>query len=489
MSVPPDESAQDQSARLPEFKFEAPVLEVRSFADHVARPVEFLRPGVPIGNVTTVCGDGGLGKTMLVLSWAVEVARAGDEVLLVVVEDGADVAKYRLRALDADDETMRRIHFVSVTWGVGADGEADYDAASLRLPEQAVELDAHVASFEGRLRLLVIDPWAENLGDSVDSHQAKSLRTAIAALRNIAARHRLAAVVIAHLNKTTSGNLKKRIDGSGALYDGSRSVFLFAREQPPDDETGSDDESPRPASDDRRVLVHDKCNVAPLLEARAYVMEGIDVPAHGVEPATRTARIVLVPGAEGYVSASTADLLADDRPAFKTPRIVGRPAVEREAARGFLLAVLRDRKPQARAGLLTLAATEGISERTLRRAYRDLADEGFANRGERGIWRLLPLSQTPAAAASDLGHNPDGVVGSERDSDSKSSREAASEHEAVGLGPEAREPVPSFGLLARFTKGDRVRCHKCEAPKRVDRVAAGLVYLSCGCSFAEADRS
>ena len=438
MSVPPDESAQDQSARLPEFKFEAPVLEVRSFADHVARPVEFLRPGVPIGNVTTVCGDGGLGKTMLVLSWAVEVARAGDEVLLVVVEDGADVAKYRLRALDADDETMRRIHFVSVTWGVGADGEADYDAASLRLPEQAVELDAHVASFEGRLRLLVIDPWAENLGDSVDSHQAKSLRTAIAALRNIAARHRLAAVVIAHLNKTTSGNLKKRIDGSGALYDGSRSVFLFAREQPP---------TTRPAPTTSRrgrqaTTGASSCTTNATSRrfwrlARTSWRESTSrltasSPRRG-RRASSSFRAL-----RGCVSASTADLLADDRPAFKTPRIVGRPAVEREAARGFLLAVLRDRKPQARAGLLTLAATEGISERTLRRAYRDLADEGFANRGERGIWRLLPLSQTPAAAASDLGHNPDGVVGSERDSDSKSSREAASEHEAVGLGPARR---------------------------------------------------
>jgi AAA domain len=141
------------------------------------------------------------------------------------------------------------------------------------LPSEAERLDAIVASYGARLRLVVIDPWAECLDAAVDSHHAQSLRRAIAALRRIAMRHGVAVVVIAHLNKSVHTSLRRRIDGSGALYDASRSLFLFARD--PDDEAV-------------RVLAHDKWNDGTLLPAREYRIEPILVPA--IENASRRDR-------------------------------------------------------------------------------------------------------------------------------------------------------------------------------------------------------
>jgi predicted ATP-dependent serine protease len=96
------------------FDARAPELGSRSFAEHHGRPVTFLRPGIPSGNVTTIGGDGGLGKSMLALRWAAEVADEGGEALIVVAEDGVNVAKMRLRALAA---LLERVHFLTLEWG------------------------------------------------------------------------------------------------------------------------------------------------------------------------------------------------------------------------------------------------------------------------------------------------------------------------------------------------------------------------------------
>ena len=246
----------------------------RSFAEHHGRAITMLRAGVPNRNVTTVAGDGGLGKSLLVLSWAAELAKADGEALIVVAEDGEDVAKLRLRALDAP---LDKLHFLTVEWGLDERGDPDYDAGAISLPEQATRLDEIVASFEGRLQLLVIDPWAECLDVSVDSHQAQSLRRAIAALRRIAARRDLATVVVAHLNKSGHTSLRKRVDGSGALYDGSRSVFLLA---------------PDPDADAKRVLAHGKFNVGELLPSRELEVKPTLVLEAAGEPPGDSATIV-----------------------------------------------------------------------------------------------------------------------------------------------------------------------------------------------------
>lgn len=365
------------TARTP-LTLDEPVLSRRSFGEHLGRPVTFLRPGVPNRNVTTVAGDGGVGKSLLALSWVADVVAAGGDALVVVAEDGPDVAKLRLRALAVD---VRHVHFLSLEWGFDERGEPDYDAAAVSLPGQGEDLDLVVASLGERLRLVVIDPWAECLDDSVDSHKATSLRRAIAALRRIASRRDVAIVVVAHLNKSASLSLRKRVDGSGALYDGSRSVLLLAKD--PDDE-------------DVRVLAHDKSNVSELIDAREYRVEPILVPAEGEEPQGETARLV---DAEQN-STRTVEELLGERAAESEP------TAEQEAQE-WLRDALNDGEWHDSAGLKTLARASEIAERTLKRASKTLGVEherrGFPSST---WWRLDSRASALGSEASGNASDP-----------------------------------------------------------------------------------
>lgn len=344
-----------------------PTLGVRSFANHRGRPTTFLRAGVPNRNVTCVAGEGGVGKSLLTLGWVADVVAQGGDALIVVAEDGPDVAKLRLRALGVD---TAHVHFLTLEWGADEDGLPDYDAAAVSLPEQADQLDGIVRELGDRLRLVVIDPWAECLDDSVDSHVAKSLRRAIATLRRIASHRDVAVVVVAHLNKSAALTLRKRIDGSGALYDGSRSVFLLAAD--PDD-------------DDVRVLAHGKSNVTELLDASEYRLEAILVQADNGEPRGTTARLV---DAEQTSGRTVEELLSD--------RNGNEAASKVEVAEDWLRDALADGDWHDSAGLKTLAAAAEISERTLKRAAQTLNVEserrGFPSST---FWRLPGSRATP----------------------------------------------------------------------------------------------
>jgi KaiC/GvpD/RAD55 family RecA-like ATPase len=350
----------------------------RSFDEHHGRAITYLRPGVPNRNVTTVAGDGGLGKSLLVLSWSAEVANADGEALIVVAEDGEDVAKLRLRALGAP---LERLHFLTIEWGLDERGDPDYDAAAISLPTQAERLDEIVGSYGGRLSLVVIDPWAECLDVSIDSHQAQSLRRAIASLRRIASRHDLVIIVVAHLNKSGQTSLRKRIDGSGALYDGSRSVFLLAPD--PDDEA-------------KRVLAHGKFNIGEPLPAREYVIEAMLVPEEGDEPQGQSARIVA-----GAVSSCTIPELLGATKRDESPK--------EDEATAFLRFALHDGDWHDSAGVKMLAAAQGISEPTLKRAALELGVE-YERRGfpATTYWRL----QSAHATVSRLEEPHKSTVGS-----------------------------------------------------------------------------
>jgi archaellum biogenesis ATPase FlaH len=348
----------------------------RSFDGLEPEEVEWLRPGVPVGNVTTVAGDGGLGKSMLVLSLSVEIARAGGRALIVVAEDGAQVARLRLEALVDPTEletVLSRLHFVTLDWGDLEDGELPREAGAVKLPSDGAILDAIAADIGDELRLIAIDPWAECLDDAIDTHQAKSLRSAIAELRALASRRRLAVVVVAHLNKSSAQSLKRRIDGSGALYDGSRSVFLFGREPSRDDE-GDD----TPAADDRRVLAHDKANFGERVAALVYRVEPITIPATETRRALNTAKVAPLPGET--TSATVASLLAD----VGAGRSSGETSPKNDAALELALDFLRDGLEHERAGMLTLARAL-VSERTFERALADLVERQIVTVERRGF--------------------------------------------------------------------------------------------------------
>lgn len=330
-----------------------------AFSNITCERVEWLIPGrVPLGALTLLVGDPGLGKSLLTCAWAGDVSNRGRDALLVTAEDAiAATVRPRLEAVGAD---LGRVHAVEVTREGVEDG--------LRLPDDIDKLDRLVA--DHRAQLVVVDPLMAHLPENVNSWRDQSVRRALAPLHRLAEAHGCAVVVVAHLNKAAGTDPLYRVGGSIGIGGAARSVILLARDpDDPEDDKGV-----------RRVLAHVKCNIAPLAPSLAYRVEPMLL---GGDERVATARLV----EHGESGATSAQLLSrreeDEAPA-------------RTEAEAFLRAVLNE-GPHAVKEIERQADEAGIAWRTVERAKSNLGVRSRKAEGTRtGPWVwVLPGSGGP----------------------------------------------------------------------------------------------
>jgi hypothetical protein len=324
---------------------------------------------VPLGCLTILAGQQGLGKSTLTLELAARASRGeldGDlyggpcSSLVVTLEDHvASVVVPRLKAAGAD---LERIRIVGVKAADGLD-------ALVSLPEDIAGLEEGALAYQARL--VIVDPIVATLSGSIDAHKDHSVRRALAPLAQAAERCGFAALAIMHLSKANADDLLTRVSGSVGFTAAARSVLVFARHpDDPDNDEGN-----------QRVIVHAKSNVSPKQAALACVIEPRMVGAPGGKPIS-TSRLVIT-----GECAVTADDLArrgnDERAALDE-------AVE------SLADLLADGDWQEYQTVRTaLVKGAGISIRTLQRAAERLGVErerrGFPSRS---CWRLLTVVPT-----------------------------------------------------------------------------------------------
>lgn len=334
--------------------------------------VEWLSPGrVPLGMLTLLIGDPGLGKSLLMLMLAAEVSRQGGNVLILSAEDHAG-ATIRPRA-EAAGADLDRVRVVTVR----RDGVDD----GLALPDDAHELEQIAAETDARL--VGIDPLMAHLPESVNSWRDQSVRRALAPLHRLAEAQGAAVVVVAHLNKARGGDPLYRAGGSIGIPAAVRSALLLARD-PDDDERGN-----------RRVLAHVKCNIGPQAESLSCEIE--PVLLDGDEPITTAAMRVT-----GTSEVSASALL--DAP-------IGAERTERDDAADFLRTELAD-GPRPAKEIIAAAVEAGHHRRTIERAKAELGIKsqrvGGAAGGGRWEWSLntaSPKSATPISPTGGLSVN------------------------------------------------------------------------------------
>ena len=303
------------------------------------------RGRIPLGKLSFIVGDPGLGKSFLVADLAARVSaglawpdapahRTPGDVWLVSLEDDlADTIRPRLDAAGAD---VSRIHALPDLFSLDAD-LTRLDVAVSHTPEA---------------RLLVIDPIAACLG-KVDSHKNAEVRGALAPLAALAARRRLAVVCIHHLNKSTAGPALYRPAGSLAFSAAARAVWLVA----------ADRQDKR-----RRLLLPIKSNLAETLTGLAYCIED--------DAARAVGRIVWDP--------RPIEIGADDALAVWTTEETERRQERKEAAE-FLQATLAG-GAVATTDLQRLTKEAGHAWATVRRALRELKAMTFRKGGKGGRW-------------------------------------------------------------------------------------------------------
>lgn len=318
--------------------------------------VSFLWEGrLPLGKLSVLDGDPGLGKSTLTDDLAARVSRGGvmpdgtgggdaGGVVLISGEDGlADTIVPRLIAAGADLERI-----LALTTCPDEDGGHPFV-----LPDDLSWLERAIAEVDAKL--VVIDPLMAFLSDQTNSHRDQHIRRVLARVHTLAESTGAAVLVVRHLNKNMTGPAIYRGGGSIGIIGAARSGLLVARD--PDD-------------DDRRVLASVKSNLCMPPASLTFHLESADQGA---------ARVVW----DG-VSAHKADMLL----ALPT---TDQDRSERDEAKDFLKQLLVDGAVPA-TDAQTLARAAGISEATLRRARQDLgiklSRDGFQGRS---LWSLPPI--------------------------------------------------------------------------------------------------
>lgn len=331
---------------------------------------------IPLGKLTILDGDPGLGKSTLSLDLAARLSTgqpmpdgARPDVdgprgtVLMSAEDGiGDTIRPRL---DAADANVDRVAALRMVWDEAAEDARLPTVHDLREIRQAVrEVDA---------ALLIVDPLVAYLGSNVNSYRDQDVRSALAGLSDLADTMGVAVLAIRHLRKSGGSNPKHVGGGSIGLIAAARAGLLVAED--PDD------------PEERRVLAATKMNLAPEPDSLSYRMKA----------AAGTVRIAW----EGESDHTASDLL-------------DRPSKEERTAREEAEHVLREQLSDGAVpvkDLQALADRLGISWRTFRRAKKKVGAEqnstGFGD-DKTWYWRLPGQGAWPPKADNDLADKTDG---------------------------------------------------------------------------------
>ncbi len=215
---------------------------------------------LPLGKLSILAGNPGLGKSTLSLDAAARVSTGrpwpdgsptikGD-VLIFSCEDGiADTILPRSENAGAD---LARVHAVTGVRRPGAKSEAAFSLSEdLDLLESALRTWPEV-------RLIIIDPIGAYVG-RVDSHKDAEVRSVLGPLAALADRYSAAVLGLMHLSKSQLSSALYRLIGSIAFVAAARSALLVTED--PDDA-------------ERRLVVPIKCNLARRPPGLAYRIDG-----------------------------------------------------------------------------------------------------------------------------------------------------------------------------------------------------------------------
>jgi hypothetical protein len=275
---------------------------------------------VPLGKLTLIDGDPGLGKSTLALEIIARLTtgRALPEggaispanVVILTAEDGlADTVRPRLDAAGAD---VNRVF--ALTAARADDGEEIWPTLDKNLAAVADAMKRHEA------RLVVIDPIMAFLGGEVNSWRDQDVRRVLTPLSKLAEETGAAVVGIRHLTKGGGTNAVYRGGGSIGIAGAARSVLLVAKD---------------PENDARRIIASVKSNLGIPPSSLAYRVESAGLACRIVFDGTSEMT------ADGLLTVAAADAepegrsARDDAASFLADLLVGgavpTPDIQREA--------------------------------------------------------------------------------------------------------------------------------------------------------------
>jgi hypothetical protein len=328
-------------------------------SDVEAETVEWLWRGyIPLGKITMLEGDPGLGKSMLTLNLAATVTgtnkwlpdgsltEVDGGAVIVSLEDGlGDTIRPRLDAIKGANLT--RIHSLAEV------PDADGSTRPISLPDDLWRIKTAIAKVNAKL--VILDPLAAMLDAKHNINSDQDVRRALAPLAILASNTGCAIMILRHLGKQGERSAVYRGAGSIGVIGAARAGLLVAKS--PDD------------PDHERIFSQTKSNLGRPMPSLSYrIKENID---NGVG-------YVVWGGESSYSADQLVNQRADEAPALA------------EAVK-FLRTLLADGPVTAVRGDEEATAA-GIANVTLRRARKRLgivaARSGVLGGGGAWEWSL-----------------------------------------------------------------------------------------------------
>jgi putative DNA primase/helicase len=234
----------------------------RPFSTIRPQPLRWLWPGrIPLGKLTLLIGDPGLGKSLVTIDIAARISRGldfpdgacgevGEVILLSAEDDAADTIRPRLDAAGADVARIHTLEGMRVTL-------SDNSTAV-----RAFNLETGIATLEDALarlpgvRLIIIDPISAYLGGA-DSNTNAEVRGLLSPLAALAAKYGVAVLCVTHLRKSAGAAVHRAI-ASIAFAAAARAVWAVASD---------------PSSQERRLMLAVKQNLGPNVGGLAFRVE------------------------------------------------------------------------------------------------------------------------------------------------------------------------------------------------------------------------
>jgi 5S rRNA maturation endonuclease (ribonuclease M5) len=225
--------------------------------DVKAESLHWLWPGrLPMGKVSLLFGDPGLGKSLVSISIASLVSNGADwpdgsknkkggVILLSAEDDLSDTIRPRFDAAGGD------VGAITVLRGVK---ERDDSGTLYFNMSRDMPMLAEAIKQTPDCRLVIIDPISAYLGGT-DTHVNAEVRALLAPLSTLAADSRIALLTVTHLNKSAGTRALYRAMGSLAFIASARAAWLI---------------TPDPDDAGRRFMLPAKLNLAEWPSGLAY---------------------------------------------------------------------------------------------------------------------------------------------------------------------------------------------------------------------------
>lgn len=309
----------------------------------IIKEPEWLVPGyIPKYGITTIAGEGGVGKTSIWCSLVASITTGKNSFLLgdripfdsdpenVLVLSAEDSWSYVLRGrLEKNGADLDRISFVS---------PADERFAELNFNGYLLKGIIE----ENRPDVIIFDPIQAFVPENLRMGDRNAMRKCFAPLIGYGEQYKLTSIIIAHANKQSGVWGRKRIADSSDIWDSSRSVLMAGITK----------------EDGVRYISHEKSNWGKLGKSVLYALDEC------------------VPVFKAYTQKKDREFIQED---MRERNI--RPVVE--DAKDFIVDTLRENGQMEVAELDELAAASSISKNALKDAKAALKKEGITK-----VWSI-----------------------------------------------------------------------------------------------------